>query len=167
MLFDAKKAAEVLGVTENTLCALRVRGTGCPTYRNGNRVYYDERDLAEFSKVRGAFKGGNAPRQVYKIKVYREGELVNVVRRRACSLNDAVEELACYPSFEGCEFKLAPEAKVTPSQVERFRMEFDQNRDALRDAFIQSAHGLTACERQAGSNAARRIFDSMVKRCFR
>ncbi|MFI8565172.1 helix-turn-helix transcriptional regulator [Rhodococcus sp. NPDC078407] len=44
----AEQAAKFLGLSRKTLANQRSAGTGPPSYKIGNRVWYDSRDLEVF-----------------------------------------------------------------------------------------------------------------------
>lgn len=164
-MLTAQQAADALGVTYASLSVTRSRGTGCPFYKQGNVVAYDPRDI-EAHRTLGPERG-TAPRRMFAIKVYRAGALVGIQYRAAESLQKAAERLRLYPSFAGCTFKEVLEADIQPGERERLFIEFDRHTPQMREAFLNAVNGPTANARQAGTNAAKRIFRQIVKEALK
>ena len=169
MLVGTKEAAAVLGVQETTLAILRSKGAGAPYTRKGSQVFYNRCDLDSYHQIKTlAHRHGSAPRRLYKIRVTgKDGELQSVQTRRGVNLEHAVEMLALYPSMSGCSFEEVPTPTATPNQLERLRMEIERQKPAMVEALRKTLDGVSAAQKQAGSNRFDKLIAKAIEKAFR
>lgn len=167
MLIDTQKAAEYLGRNIDAMTVLRSRGTGCPYVRGERGVLYDTRDLDVYRRVSRSNVRGPAAVRVYSLQVFRDGELLTVIKRRGQSLAAVVEQLMLFPSFQGCSVKESPSAKVSPSLGDKLRAEFAAVKSELKAAFMQSATGSTPGRCRAGDIKADRLIDRAIRKAMK
>lgn len=165
-MLNTQQAAELLGISAATLTVLRSKGVGCPFYKEGNRVYYDERDIAAHAKIACAAQSPTT-RRLHTIRVMKGGELHSIQRRAGETLQQAADLLAMYPSFVGCTFKEAPEVPIDKGQRERLFLMFDKHVEELKAAFVQAAAGPNPAAQNAGINAARKVFGQIVREALK